>query len=278
MEHAQTVLLCPRNDAESLQILRIAKAMGLFTLTSGQAHGARLEKEQNLLARIMEVNPNAQRLVIVEIPGPGMEQELTQQGIEVVIIDHHRYDDLDRMKPTSSLEQFCALFGLTDERLTELGFDPNMIAGVGAIDRGFLWELKNEDLTVDERKAAITYYKTLEREVGGNRWEQEEAVARDVWERQQMRDGILILISEDPAVSVRNALSFLVAEAYPDNPPQTIITQGHRRIYVQESPHAKALYDRYGGFTFGRDACWGKVSDTGDVPSVEEVFSLVASS
>ena len=275
MNKQNTVLLCPRNDEESLQILKLAEAISLPTIVSRQPHGARLEKEKDLLARVMEVNPNVTDLVIVEIPGPHVEQELIDQGIDVTIIDHHRYDDLDRMKQESSLEQFLAHFSIDNHQLVALGFDPKMIAAVGAIDRGFLWELKNEDLTEDERSQAIEYYKQLAVEVGGERREKEEALADQIWSQREEHDGILILRSPEPDVSVRDSLSFLVAKAYPDDPPQTIITQGSKRIYVQESPQAKALYDRYGGFTFGRDACWGKLSDTGDLPTVDDVLAIM---
>lgn len=271
-----TVLVCPRNDEESLQILKLAEKINLATVVSNQPHGAKLNKEKNLLARVMEANPNTKNIVIVEIPGLKEEEEIQDQGIGVVIVDHHRYDNLDRMKSKSSLEQFCDHFDLTNEKIADLGFDPKMIAGVGAIDRGFLWELKNEDLNEGERKAAIAYYKKLTIELGGERRERADELAGQVWKNREEREGIIILRSQDGEVSVRNALSFIVAENYPEKPPQIIILQGDERVYVQESEHAKELHDIYGGFTFGRDACWGKVSDEGKLPSLEEIITKIA--
>ena len=275
MEISTTVLVCPRNDEESLQILRLAEAHGVSVLVSTQPHGARLEKEPNLLPRILEENPNVSQVVVVEIPGPRVEEELQGEGLTVTIIDHHRYDDLDRMQEKSSLEQFCELFELTDEKLEALGFDPVMIASVAAIDRGFLWELDRLNLTQEERAAGIAYYKSLSHELNADRYEREEAAAREVWEGRRMEQGILILESHDDSLSIRNALSFLVAEAYPKHPPETIVVQGTRRVYVQESSKAKALFDQFGGFTFGRDQCWGKLSDTGDLPSVAELLAVL---
>ncbi len=49
-------------------------------------------------------------VLIVEIPGPRKEAWIRQQDKELIIIDHHRYQDLDRSHPLSSLEQFTALF------------------------------------------------------------------------------------------------------------------------------------------------------------------------
>ena len=271
------VLLCPRNDEESLQILKLSTAIDLPTLVSDQAHGAKLSGEKDLLARLLEVNSDMKTLVIVEIPGVKEEEDLRKQGIEVVIIDHHRYDDLDRMSQQSSLEQFRKLFELNDTKLTELGFDPKMIAGVGAIDRGFLWELKNEDLNEDERKQAIAYYRSLTMELGGERREREEELAQIVWKNRVEDEGVIILRSDDDTTSVRDPLSFIVAENYPDHPPQTVIFQGSRRVYVQESEKARELYDTYGGFTFGRDACWGKMNDDEALPTQEEILKVLRS-
>src|SRR5690348_4213283 len=106
-----TILVCPKNDEESLQILKIAQAAGFPTVISAQPHGARLYNEPNLIARLKLADPDAQRVAIVEIPGVTVEDELKSIGYEVVIIDHHRYDDLDRMQHLSSLEQFLEVFG-----------------------------------------------------------------------------------------------------------------------------------------------------------------------
>ena len=136
----------------------LATALEIPTLTSRQPHGARLECEKNLIQRIRKLNPIAKRLVIVELPGPVVEDQLRQAGFTVKIIDHHRYDDISRMKKKSSLEQILDEFKLDDRRLRKLGFDPKMVRAVGAIDRGFIWELKNESLTKAQRLLAINFY------------------------------------------------------------------------------------------------------------------------
>jgi hypothetical protein len=271
----EAILICPRNDEESLMILKLAEAVNMPTIISRQPHGARLEDEEELLSRIMDVNSEIRDIVIVEIPGPATERMLEHQGFTVHIIDHHRYDNLDRMKQESSLEQFRELFHIDKGRLEALGFDDLLVRGVGAIDRGFLWELEAEGMNAEEKICAIRFYKELSSELGGK--SQEDIYeAKRVWENRRMENNILILESTRGDLSIRNLLSFEMAEAYPVNPPQTVIVQGKRRIYVQESDKAKKLHETFGGYTFGRDACWGMlVSEERPVPTLHEVLSLL---
>ncbi|MCH8049269.1 hypothetical protein IH979_00985 [Patescibacteria group bacterium] len=270
----ESVLICPRNDEESLMILKLAQKLGLPTVVSQQPHGAVLKREKKLLARIQEANPDAKRLVIVELPGPEVEKELEDQGFEVVIIDHHRYDGLDRMQEKSSLEQFMDLFGIGDDELTAWGFDPKLVSAVGAIDRGFLWELKKEGIVGEEKKRVIEFYKSLTNELGIERRQKEEAKAREAWEKREVRDGVTIVKSDEDLISIRDAVSFIVSEEF-DEPQPVLILQGDRRMYLQDSDRAKALYDRFGGFTFGKDRCWGILSEERKLPSVDEVLSII---
>lgn len=274
MNIEETVLICPRNDEESLMILKLAKKMQLPKIVSTQPHGARLEREKQLAGRIEETNDRAKYLVIVEIPGPEIEQALKDQGYKLTIIDHHRYDDLDRMQPKSSLEQFMELFGITNEQLAGWGFDPRMVEGVAAIDRGFLWELDRSGIVGDEKKQAIAFYKTLTKELGIERREKEEVEAARAWQNREEREGVLIIRSEEDLISIRDAVSFIIAEQF-DAPRPVMIIQGKRRMYLQDSDRAKDLYDRFGGFTFGQDKCWGILKEDGDLPSVDEVLGVV---
>jgi hypothetical protein len=271
----EAILICPRNDEESLMILKIADALSIPTLVSEQPHGARLENEPDLLTRIMNIDADIRELVIVETPGPRTEALLEKQGFTVHIIDHHRYDDLDRMQQLSSLEQFRALFSIDKEKLESLGFDDLLVRGVGAIDRGFLWELDAEGMDAEEKKRAITFYQELGNELGAKSQESIDEAKR-VWESKEMIDGVLLLKSERGDLSIRNTLSYEVAYLYPKHPPQVVIVQGKRRMYVQESPKAKALHDHFGGYTFGRDACWGFLA-TSDrpLPPLPEVLDLL---
>lgn len=270
----QYLLICPRNDEESLMIARIAEKAKIPTLISSQPHGAKLAKESDLLGRIQDVNPEAGTLVIVEIPGVAVEDELKGLGYEIVIIDHHRYDDLNRMKPQSSLEQFLAYFEITDTELEKFGFDLVLVQGVAAMDRGFIWELR-KTLPETEWKRAIDFYRALSKELNRSQREEEERVAEEVWNEREERDGIIIIRSEEDRISIRDALSYLIAETY-NRPMPAIITQGTRRIYAQETDAALRLQETFGGFTFGGDRCWGVLKEDGEgVPSVEEVLGVI---
>jgi hypothetical protein len=270
-----TVLLCPRNDEESLQILKIAKAGGIDVLVSEQPHGARLEKEEDLLGRLRQVNPNVDHVVIVEIPGPDVERQLKEEGVKVTIIDHHQYDGLDRSSPKSSLEQFLETFHISDEQLTQHGFDPVMVKSVAAMDRGFVWELKKMVADPGTYKEALAYYRALTLELGADRRLLEEEVAQATWEGRAERNGYVFVESEREDVSFRDALSFLVAQEF-DAPQPVIIKQGSRRLYVQDCEQATDLYEQFGGFLFGQNKCWGVLATPKKpLPSLEDVLAVL---
>lgn len=269
-----SILVCPRNDEESLTILQIAEALGLSVVESAQPHGAKLDREPDLIGCLQETNPDARTLVIVELPGERTEKELQDLGYEIVIIDHHTYDDLDRMKPQSSLEQFLAVYDVDDMLLRALGFDPEMVAAVAAIDRGFLWELDNFGWSEAKKTKARKYYRSLTMELGSARREKEEAAAKEAWAQREERDGLIIIRSEADDISVRDPISFIVADEI-GKPTQLLIIQGHRRMYVQESDSVARLKEAFGGFTFGQNRCWGILKEDGTLPSVEEVVGVI---
>lgn len=270
-----TVLICPKNDEESLLIVAIAEALGIPLVLSKQPHGARLEREKKLVERIRKASPEAKRVVIVEIPGPSVEEDLRKQGFQVKIIDHHRYDDVSRMKKKSSLEQFLDFFKIDDATIRRMGFQPKMVRAVGAIDRGFVWELEKEPLTKKEKKQALQFYQVLAHQVRGARQEKEEKAARQAWSQRKKEKGIWVVRAAEDRVSVRDALSFIVFEEI-GKPTTLMIVQGKRRLYVQETSRAKKLHEAFGGFTFGRDRCWGILAEGKSVlPSVDEVLKIV---
>lgn len=255
-------------------IVKIAAAAKIPTLVSAQPHGARLEQEQDLLARLRQANPIAKKVVIVEIPGPETEEFLRESGYDVAIIDHHRYDHLDRMQGESSLEQFLGMFDIDDDSLQTLGFEPALVRGVGIIDRGFLWALRNEVADVALRKKIRGFYRALNLELGKDRVQIEDA-AREAWEKREVRSGVVIVKTEREDVSIRGAVSFLCADAY-DAPPQVIVAEGSHRLSVQESDHAAALFAEYGGFMFGGDRCWGlQASTERPLPAIEEILPKI---
>jgi hypothetical protein len=268
------ILLCPKNDEESLQILKIAQAAGYPVVISDQPHGARLYNEPNLIARLKYADHEANRVAIIEIPGPSVEDELRSIGYEVIIIDHHRYDDLDRMQHLSSLEQFLKVYDLTDERLQALGFDPVLVRGVGMIDRGFVWELKKEGVAKDDQKCIRDHYVKLMNELGSPAAGSVEE-AKHAWDAREQVGEILIVKSRRADVKIREALSFVLADLY-EEPPQVLIFEGTGRISLQDSDLAPKLHKTFGGFTFGQDRCWGFQPEPGrPAPSLQQILKVL---
>lgn len=268
------ILLCPKNDEESLQILKIAHAAGYPVVISDQPHGARLYNEPNLIARLKYADPDASRVAIVEIPGPQVEEELRSIGYEVIVIDHHRYDDVNRMQHLSSLEQFLGVYGITDEQLRQLGFDPVLVRGVGMIDRGFVWELKKEGVPKEDQKRIRAHYVDLMHELGSPSKDAVEEAKR-AWEAREQVGDLYIVKSRRADVKIREALSFVLADLY-EEPPQVLIFEGTGRISLQDSDDAPRLHQAFGGFTFGQDRCWGFQPEPGrPAPSLENILKVI---
>lgn len=268
------ILLCPKNDEESLQILKIAHAAGFPVVVSDQPHGARLYNEPNLIARLKYADHDATRVAIVEIPGPTVEDELRAVGYEVIIIDHHRYDELDRMQHLSSLEQFLNVYELNDDRLRSLGFDPVLVRGVGMIDRGFVWELKKEGLSKADQKRIRDHYVALMNELGAPA-EGSVEEAKRAWEAREQMGSVMIVKSRRADVKIREALSFVLADLY-EEPPQVLIFEGNGRISLQDSDFAPKLHQAFGGFTFGQDRCWGFQPEPGrPAPTLQQILKIL---
>jgi len=266
-----SLLVCPKNDVESREIIKIAEAFEIPTIVSEQPHGATLDAELNLIGRIRDKNSIATDVVIIEMPSPATEDNLRELGFDVHVVDHHRYEAFDRMKQESSLEQFRTLFGIDDIALSMMGFDPVLVRGVGLIDRGFVWELVKENVPNADKKRMIAYYREETSKLGGNRKE-EEAEARKAWKNRRQDGDVIIVESESRNLSIRDAISFLVAEEF-SVPPVVFIYQPNRVIYVQDSSTALSLQRTFGGFTFGQNKCWGRTLKDGSLPSLEEVLA-----
>lgn len=264
-------LLCTTNDPESLTIVRIAKALAIPLLESEQAHGATLAKEPRLLERIAQMQ-GIKRLAIVEIPGVEEEKRIADLGIEVHIIDHHTYADLDRMQNEASLTQFRELFEISDEDLRAAGFDPEIIRGVALIDQGFLWELSGSELSLEKQRASRAYYLSCKRDIDSNYGDTEEA-ALVAWQAKEIKDGVVIIRSTS-AHRIREAVSFLVADAFPKTPPTSVIIEGDGRVSVQETERAEELFAKFGGFLFGKKRCWGMTSENCP-PTVDEIMANI---
>lgn len=261
------MLICPQNDPESLTIIRLAKAFKIPTTISNQPHGARLEKEPQLLEKIKKFNPQPTEIVIVEIPGPEIETELVSAGFKLKIIDHHRYPDLDRMKEISSLEQFLNHYQISTDDLLDHNFNPLLIQGVADIDQGFIWRLYGKKYSQTEIDQIIKYYKELLLELEGDRRLEAEALAKEVFAKKETWQEFLVFRNPRADLGLRDPLSFLIAEELKFRHPSIVIDKNG--IYVQETEKATLLHEKLSGFTYGGDLCWGQRGDG------EELFTQV---
>ncbi|MFH1405529.1 MAG: hypothetical protein ABIH21_05600 [Patescibacteria group bacterium] len=262
MKLSDTVLIIPPNDAEAVLIMRIADKMGINIIRSGQAHGATLDKGRDFVATVRK--GGWKKVIVVEMPGVKNEEKIKKFGIELVIIDHHYYDDLDRAhnKKTgkvlpSSLEQFLKLFRLGSVRLKKLGFNPRLVRGIAIMDRGFVWALRRAHYSKKEIEKIIDYQKQLMGSVKDMSHEKKkDKIAEDLWKiRKQW--GKFIVIEDNSGIGMRSRISLIIAREI-GKPTSLIIVEKKRGfIYVQESKHARALLKHFGGFTFGMDCNWG---------------------
>lgn len=244
-------------------ICDLARALKMDLLVSAQPHGARLENEDNLEERLrMSLKSD---VVVVEMPGPNEEARLRKIGFNLMVIDHHRYDEVDRMTDAetgeplpSSLEQFLIAFDVTDEEMQSAGFDPRMVRAVGSMDRGFLWALQRDGYNETEIKDVSRFVRELSRRARGDEKTQmnEEASAR-AWELREMRGEYVLVTSDELGAEIRPVVSLMAAEQFGKPTPMIITSRGGLLIYVQETPKALELFKKFGGFTFGQDTCWG---------------------
>ncbi len=132
----EITLICPCNDGEAKTIIDIAKKLRIDTRISRQGWGAKIEEEpSNNLKELKKI------IVIIEMPSLNFEKKLREKGHFVKIIDHHKYNDLDRTNKLSSLEQFAKLLNFKLSRWQK---------GIAFNDRGYIYLLKGEKYSLKE--------------------------------------------------------------------------------------------------------------------------------
>ncbi len=268
MKYSQTVLIIPPNDAEAILISKMAMKSGLPLILSKQTHGASLDHGRDYVSLVKQ--GGYRRVMVVEMPGPKAEAKLRQLGIELVIIDHHHYTGLNRahdkktgkMLP-SSLEQFIKFFKLTDAKLRLLGFDPKLVRGIGVMDRGFIWALKDEGWSKKDIDRVLAFHDDLLSEIHHPKNERrKQAIVMRAWkQRKKWKQYFVVETKAD--IQLRPRLSRLVALQIGKPTPLIVIERTRRLIYVQESEHAMDLFKKFGGFTFGLDCNWGYRQEEG---------------
>lgn len=256
-----TIIIVPANDAEAVLILKIAKAIGLTSIISAQPHGALLNKEPRIIEKIKK--NGARRVVIVEMPGIKTEKKLARLGYQVKIIDHHHYQDLNRKKLKSSLEQFLRLFQLSDQRLRALGFSPRLVRGIGILDRGFIQGLRKEKYSETGIKKVFVYQKKLLRPfIDPSEEKKYERAAQAAWKNRKEWNGYAIVIGHTKE-GFRRHLSAYVYQRLGRAVPIILDERCRGVISVQDSPAAEGLFKKFGGFTFGERRNWGYKNQAG---------------
>lgn len=268
MKIQRTVLIVPPNDAEAILIRHIAAKLGIPLIVSNQTHGASLDKGRDYVSLVK--NGGYEKAVVVEMPGPKAERRLRQAGIKLCVIDHHHYTGLDRAHDSktgrllsSSLEQFLKMFKITDARLRALGFDPKLVRGIGVMDRGFIWGLKEEGWSKKDIDRILAFHDKLLEEIHNPKTEaRKQALAEKAWiRRKKWKQYYIVETKAD--IQLRPRLSRIVALKIDKPTPLIVIERVRGLIYVQESDHAMDLFKQFGGFTFGMDRNWGYRNEKG---------------
>jgi len=145
---ANTTLIIPDNDGEAHLAIEIVKRVGMDVRVSNQKWGARLEQELKINPEILSCPQKT--ILVFEMPSKEIEEKLKQQGMAIEIIDHHQYQDDDRSKELSSLEQLLDKLQLSEQQLQKLGFDPRFVRGVAINDKSYIYGLRQAGYSEDE--------------------------------------------------------------------------------------------------------------------------------
>lgn len=278
-----TLLVVPPNDPEAVMILELAKKLGLDTIVSRQPHGASLEKEVGLIGKLE--TGNWKQVVIVEMPGPSVEKKIRASGIQLHIIDHHHYTNLDRAHDPkthkllpSSLEQFRKLFSITDAKLRAWKFDPKLVSGIGIMDRGFVWGLFDAGYSRRDVERVMEFQAVLMKPyIDPSRERAKEKLAERAWQERKKWEGYWVIVDRSDA-ELRPRISRIIAKKVGRPIPLILVEKKRGLIYVQESPHAMKLFNAFGGFTFGMDRNWGYKNEKGrPMVTLQDVKRLLAS-
>ena len=280
---SKVAVLCPDNDSEAHMILRLAKKADISTIRSEQPHGASLSLETDLESKLAQLKK--QEIWIVETPGVEKENELRSKGINVRIIDHHTYGDLDRLtdlesgkiKP-SSLEQFLIMAKIDDKEIQSWGLNPKTIRGIGIMDAKYLRGLREAKYSREEMDLVLKLQREIEKEIRPE-FDKILKLAEKDWENRIERNGYLIINSMHGG-DIRHAISKISIIHDMDAIPMIINIENGEKICVQNvsSEIVDKLKKGIEGktYTFGSGRCWG-VDNREQVKKVtlEEILKIL---
>lgn len=140
-----SLFILPANDGEAMMSLDILKRIGApYVQISNQGWGAVLDRESIPL----EVLDRVDNIYVFEMPSLKQEQLLTSLGFNVVVIDHHDYKKILRLKPESSIEQLAKILGY---KLNEYE------RAIAANDHDYIKGMKSLGLTETQIRAVREY-------------------------------------------------------------------------------------------------------------------------
>jgi len=259
-----TSLLSPHNDGEAAAILTIARKLDLDVRESNQPWGATLDKEPP--ESFLNLKQN---VIIIEMPGVEKEEELRRDHT-LYVIDHHRYEVLDRAHPISSLEQFASLIGYQLNRWE---------TGVALNDRGYITALEKNGYTDPEIQAI----RKFDMQAQGLKDSDFAQLTSDYDRAQQSREGgTLVVTTRLRRTSYLSDLHYWKRKKGDTNLDLLVISAGEE-TKVQEvnfygAPDSVArLQSNLGGFSGGDPSTgmfWGKVFDV-PMPGASELLSQI---
>lgn len=231
------LLVTPMNDAESIMIGNIARALSIKTIVSRQDHGASLDLEPNIVERIGDIALGT--VWIVEIPGPATERAITATGREVCVIDHHRYGkDLDRSHGAdgsllpSALAQFLTLTKVTDRELAAWGWGPKTVRGLGIFDASYARGLREAGYMPNDIKQVIALRNLLLSGFIGEDFDAQRAAAREAWKSLEVAASMNVWRAQSRC-PIRAEFGILSIEEDFDYEPNIVVEYEGRQIFVQ---------------------------------------------
>ncbi len=282
---SRSILLCPDNDSEARMILKLAEKARVAIVRSEQPHGANLNLEPGIEEKLLKLKKS--EVWIVETPGIEKEQELEKQGLTVKIIDHHTYQNLNRLvdlktgkKKPSSLEQFLAMAKIDDEEMRSWGFEPKTVRGIGIMDAKYVQGLREAGYTKEEINRVFKLKKEIIEEIRPE-FNKLLKLAEKEWENRREQSGYLIISSQHGG-DMRTAISELSIIHDMDTIPMIISTGNGEKISVQNVPPEviEKLNQSIKGntYTFGSGRCWGVNNKNSEVKvTLEEIIQALKS-
>ncbi|MFL5815695.1 MAG: hypothetical protein ACJ763_19150 [Bdellovibrionia bacterium] len=115
-KNSKTLIVAPANDAEAIEICRVARSSGAHLMRlNGDAYKHGVKLSAHLANEIVETAKKlgVEKIAVVEMPGesPDVESVFAKNGFSFVPIDHHSDNIAARAQPFSSLEQAAQLLG-----------------------------------------------------------------------------------------------------------------------------------------------------------------------